>query len=214
MDGAAANYVAAVRRTLAFDPPLAARVAAEIEDHLSEALADHPTETEAILTRFGPPEVVARGCAVAQAPHRLRASARLMLTTLLLIVLTMRLRGALLPEVRLDGWLFLAHLCDRYGLLVALVGALFSLWAAQKLAQGQPGNRWMTPRRLTEATALALLISCFGGLGLTIASLSLSPSWSASAPLLTTAAEALALTLLGFDLRRLRGYPGLCSADY
>ena len=213
MDGAAANYVAAVRRTLAFDPPLAARVAAEIEDHLSEALADRPTEAEAILTRFGPPEVVARGCAVAQAPHRLRASARLMLTTLLLIVLTMRLRGALLPEVRLDGWLFLAHLCDRYGLLVALVGALFSLWAAQKLAQGQPWHRWMTPRRLTEATALALVISCFGGLGLTIASLSLSPTWSASAPLLTTAAEALALILLGLDLRRLRGYPGLGGAE-
>jgi hypothetical protein len=212
MDGAAASYVAAVRRTLAFDPPLAARVAAEIEDHLSEALADRPTETEAILTRFGPPEVVARGCAVAQAPYRLRASARLMLTTLLLIVLTMRLRGALLPEVAPDGWLLLARIGDRYGLIAAFLGAFFSLIAAHRLARAQPWPRWPNPVRLTQATAAALLTSCLGGLALTGASLNQSTNWAAAAPLLTTGAEVLALTLLGLDLRRLRSYPGLGGA--
>lgn len=212
MDGAAGAYLTAVRRALAFDPPLAARVSAEIEDHLSEALAAHPTETEAILIRFGPPEAVARGCAAANAPRRLRASARLMLTALLLIVLTMRLRLALLPEVRHDGWLFLAHLCDRYGLIAAFLGALLSLIAAQRLAHGQAWPSWANPLRLTQATALALLISSLGGLVLTGVSLNISPNWTAAAPLLTTGAEVLALTLLGLDLRRLHFYPGLGGA--
>lgn len=212
MDGAAGAYLAAVRRALAFDPPLAARVAAEIEDHLSEALSAHPTEPEAVIARFGPPEAMARGCAVAQAPRRLRASARLMLTALLLIVLTMRLRLALLPEVVPEGWLLLARIGDRYGLIAAFLGALFSLIAAQRMARGQVWPRWANPLRLTQATALALLISCLGGLVLTGLSLNLSLNWTGAAPLLTTGAEMLALTLLGLDLRRLRSYPGLGGA--
>ena len=199
-------YLWEVRRALAFDPTLAARVTAEIEDHLSTAETDAP---EALLRGFGSPQTLAQEFAAAQAPQKLWSSARLMLTVLLMITLTMRLRIAVLPEIPAEPWLWLAGLGDRYGLVVALAGSLLTARAARRLSRGQVWPLWANPLRLTLITLTALVISCLGGMILTGAGLSRATIWQASAPLLTTGAELVALGLLLVDQRRLHYYPGL-----
>ena len=58
-----AEYVAAIAHELSFDPALARRVSAEVEDHLLEALGDQPAASsgapEELIAAFGQPRELA-----------------------------------------------------------------------------------------------------------------------------------------------------------
>jgi hypothetical protein len=118
----------------------------------------------------------------------------------------MNLRSAVLPEGGLDGRLSLAHWLDHYCLILAFVGAVLTLVAARRLGRGQPLPPWLPPRLLPSLTLIALLLSCAGGAVLTWAALAMIAPSAFAAPLLTTAAEMVALALLAADQRRLFFY--------
>jgi hypothetical protein len=111
-----------------------------------------------------------------------------------------------LPEGGLDGRLSLAHWLDHYCLILAFVGAVLTLVAARRLGRGQPLLPWLPPRLLPSLTLIALLLSCAGGAVLTWAALAMIAPSAFAAPLLTTAAEMVALALLAADQRRLFFY--------
>lgn len=199
-------YLGEVQQALAFDPELATQVTTELQDHFSEALERKGAIDDGLLRGFGPPRHYAQAMTHAQAPRQLRASAGLMFTALLLIILTMNLRSAVLPEGGLDGRLSLAHWLDHYCLIVAFAGAVLTLVAARRLGRGQSFPPWLPPRLLPSLTLIALLLSCAGGAVLTWAALAMIAPSAFAAPLLTTAAEMVALALLAADQRRLFYY--------
>lgn len=206
MDPAAQLYLHAVRAALAFDPALADRVAAEAEDHLAEAEAARGGAVDPHLC-LGPPDAFAHGIAAAHGPQRLAGFLKLLLTALLLVTLTMRLRIAFLPPLEAEDWLLPARIADRWGLIAATLAAALAgvgLWRQRR------GKGWrLSPSRLAWSGGSALLLSSLGGALLTLAALSGQPDWTAVLPLATTAAEGVALLFLFGDYRRLRRYPGL-----
>jgi hypothetical protein len=83
---------------------------------------------------------------------------------------------------------------------------VLTLVAARRLGRGQPLLPWLPPRLLPSLTLIALLLSCAGGAVLTWAALAMIAPSAFAAPLLTTAAEMVALALLAADQRRLFFY--------
>lgn len=206
MDSAAQLYLHAVRAALAFDPALAERVAAEAEDHLAEAEEARGGAVDPHLC-LGPPDAFAHGIAAAHGPQRLAGFLKLLLTALLLVTLTMRLRLAFLPPLEAEAWLWPARLADRWGLALAAGAAALTgigLWRHRQ------GKGWrLSPRRLAWVGGAALLLSSLGGVILTAVGVVAQPTLGAMIPLATTAAEAVALLALGSEYRRVRRYPGL-----
>lgn len=206
MDPAAQLYLHAVRAALAFDPALAERVAAEAEDHLAEAEEARGGAVDPHLC-LGPPDAFAHGIAAAHGPQRLAGFLKLLLTALLLVTLTMRLRLAFLPPLEAEAWLWPARLADRWGLIAATLAAALAgvgLWRQRR------GKDWhLSPRRLAWVGGAALLLSSLGGGVLTAVGIATQPTWGAMIPLATTAAEGVALLFLAGEYRRVRRYPGL-----
>ncbi len=206
MDPAAQLYLHAVRAALAFDPALADRVAAEAEDHLAEAEEARGGAVDPHLC-LGPPEVFAHGIAAAHGPPRLAGFLKLLLTALLLVTLTMRLRLAFLPPLEAEDWLWPARLADRWGLVAATLAAALAGVGLWRQRRGKDSH--LSPRRFAWMGGTALLLSSLGGAVLTALGIATQPTWGAVAPLTTLAAEGVALLFLFGDYRRLRRYPGL-----
>lgn len=152
MAGAIEQYLAAVRRTLDFDPALACRVASEAEMHLRDAAeADpdwpSPEAEQRAVARFGTVHEITAEFAFDAAERQAVRTWLALSATVVVTFLAMRLRvlwldgrTGILPE--------LAPLIDRYAFLASLV-------------VGAVG--WFAFRR-----SPVLLMLCFGGLAASI----------------------------------------------
>src|SRR5689334_86541 len=71
---AIAAYLAALERELAFDPPLCARVCAEVHDHLCEAITAGREDAERVVASFGSVGALAEQYRVLSLFSRMRRS--------------------------------------------------------------------------------------------------------------------------------------------
>jgi hypothetical protein len=94
-----ADYLDALARELAFDPPLSRRVRREVEDHLREAATTAPTETapEAewrAIRRFGNPVEIAGQYRAAALYARMRRSGTLLVVAAAGVFFAMKARAS------------------------------------------------------------------------------------------------------------------------
>jgi hypothetical protein len=153
MAGVIAQYVAALKRDLDFDPPLARRMVEEVEAHLWEAAEADPAwpSPEAELravARFGLAREVAAQFATDAASRQARRSWIVLAVTVGVTFVAMRLRVMWLADVG-DGLSVLALLVDRYAFVAAMAVGLVG---------------WFAFRR-----SVLPLVLCLGALGASIA---------------------------------------------
>ena len=151
MAGVIDDYVGELRRELSFDPPLAQRLASEIEDHLREAAEADPAwpsgEAERrAVERFGLSREIAAQFAVDAVDREARRTWVTLVATVVITLIAMRLRAVWLDD---GAIIALAPLIDRYAFIAAM-------------AAGVVG--WFAFRRSVMAPAL-----CLAGLGASIA---------------------------------------------
>lgn len=202
-------YVEGLRTALAFDPGLAERACAEVEEHLRDAAAEatdvpaNEAERRAI-ERFGPPSAVAAGFAAALMPHRLIVAWRTAALTAAAVFLTMRLRAVLVPAAAPDGASLFGYAAavDRYAFLAALILGVAG-WLATRGDRGE-----QTPGRalaLLTIAAAALAVSSIAGIAALSVALAghgwVPPAW---APLAAATAEVGLLACVAGNLRTLR----------
>lgn len=210
------SYADALRQSLAFDPHAAERLAAEVEDHLAEAVANDTTHqpSEAArraIRRFGSPHDIAAAYTREHFPLRVQAALRFALPLGGLVLLSMWLRNGLAALPAIAGPETaerLAH-ADDLGFRVAI--ALTALaWVVSRL--GRSGHRLRTTVLALSGSAVAATVSVAAGGLLAAASLAdqglsaTTAGWSASA--------LLSVVLLGgliHQLRILKGYADLSA---
>ena len=128
MAGVIEQYVAALKRDLDFDPPLARRMAEEVEAHLWEAAEADPAwpspEAEGrVVERFGLAREIAAQFAADAASRRARRSWIVLAVTVAVTFVAMRLRVMWLADVG-DSLSVLAPLVDRYAFVAAMAVGL------------------------------------------------------------------------------------------
>jgi hypothetical protein len=97
--GPIADYLEALARELAFDPPLSRRVRREVEDHLREAAAADPAEPaleaeRRAVGRFGNPAEIAGQYRAAALYARMRRSGALLIIVAAGVFLAMKARAS------------------------------------------------------------------------------------------------------------------------
>jgi hypothetical protein len=127
MDGVITRYVAALKRDLDFDPPLAERMADEVEAHLREAAEVDPTwpSPEAELRaveRFGLAREIAGQFAADSVNRQAKRTWIALAATVAVTFIAMRLRIIWLADVG-DSLSMLAPIIDRYAFVIAIVVA-------------------------------------------------------------------------------------------
>ena len=183
MAGVIDDYLASLRRDLAFDPALAERMVEEVEAHLWEAAEADPTwpapaaERRAVA-RFGLAREIAGQFASDAVGRQARRSWIALLATLAVTFVAMRLRVVWLGEVG-DTLSTVAPLIDRYAFVAAL---------------GVAAVGWFTLRYslLPLAVAAAALVASIAA-GICRAGLFLG----AAAPLQVLLAAAVEIALIG-----------------
>jgi hypothetical protein len=143
MAGVIDDYVAALRRELAFDPLLARRLACEVEDHLRDAAEADPAwpsvEAERrAVARFGLSRKIAAQFAADAVERQARRTWITLAASVVVTFVAMRLRVVWLDDGTMPA---LAPLIDRY----AFIGAM---------AVGAVG--WLAFRHSWRALALCL----------------------------------------------------------
>ncbi|MDP2331653.1 MAG: hypothetical protein Q8M19_13275 [Reyranella sp.] len=193
MAGVIDDYVAALRRDLDFDPPLARRLVDEVEAHLWDAAeADpagpSPEAQQRAVARFGLAREIAVQFAADAIDRQTRRTWMMLAATVAVTFVAMRLRVLWLDDLG-ASMSALAPLIDRYAFIAAL-------------AVGVVG--WFACR-----CSLAPLAICLGGLAASIAAgIARAGGFTDGAPLhvlLTAAGEIALLGLLSwhvFDLHR------------
>jgi hypothetical protein len=130
------GYVAALRRELDFDPPLARRMADEIEAHLWDAAeADpewpSPDAERRAIERFGLAREIAGQFAADTVNRQVRRTWIALLATVAVTFVAMRLRVIWLGDVG-DSLSVLAPLVDRYAFVAALGAAAIGWFAFRR----------------------------------------------------------------------------------
>lgn len=133
MAGVIEQYVAALKRDLDFDPPLARRMAEEVETHLWEAAeADpawpSPDAERRAVERFGLAREIAAEVAADATNRLIRRSWIVLAATVAVTFVAMRLRTMWLADVG-DSLSILAPLVDRYAFVAATAVGLIG-WSA------------------------------------------------------------------------------------
>jgi hypothetical protein len=184
MAGVIDEYIAAVRRDLDFDPPLARRLADEVEAHLRDAADADPTgpsseaERRAVVARFGLAREIAAQFAADAIDRQARRTWIMLAATVAVTFVAMRLRVLWLDDLG-TSMSALAPLIDRYAFIAALIVGIVG---------------WLAFRR-----SLMLLAICLGGLAASIAAgMVRADLFVEGAPLqvLLAAAAEVALTAL------------------
>lgn len=188
MAGVIDDYVATLRRDLDFDPPLARRLADEVEAHLWDAAeADpagpSPEAQQRAVARFGLAHEIAVQFAADAINRQTRRTWMMLAATVAVTFVAMRLRVLWLDDLG-ASMSALAPLIDRYAFIAAL-------------AFGVVG--WFACRR-----SLAPLAICLGGLAASIAAgIARAGGFTDGAPqhvLLTAAGEIALLGLLSWHV--------------
>jgi hypothetical protein len=198
------RYVQTLRGGLAFDPELAERVCAEVEEHLADIVEHEGGGREAerrAIDRMGDPRLLAAGMARAAMPKRIALTWRTVALTALAVFLAMRLRGLLItPDAYEPLAVQLAVAVDRLAFGAALVAGVLG-WHATR-----PGGRW--PREVPPLLPAylctgALTLSSLAGFGPFVGAL-LWMGWGAMiAPALAIVAEVVVLAISFRELRDL-----------
>ena len=136
MAGVIAEYVAALKRDLSFDPALAQRMAAEVEAHLWDAaeadLAWPSSEAEQrAVDRFGLAREIAAQFATDAVNRQARRTWIALLATVAVTFVAMRLRVMWLADVG-DSLSMLAPLVDRYAFIAAMTVAAIGWFAFRR----------------------------------------------------------------------------------
>lgn len=153
MAGVIDDYVAALRRDLDFDPPLARRLADEVEAHLWDAAeADpagpSPEAEQRAVARFGLAREIAAQFAADAIDRQARRTWIMLAATVAVTFIAMRLRVLWLDDLG-PSMSELAPLIDRYAFIAALTVGIVG---------------WLAFRR-----SLMPLAICLGGLAASIA---------------------------------------------
>jgi hypothetical protein len=199
MAGVIDDYVAALRRELAFDRSLAERLASEVEDHLRDAAEADPAWPSAeaerrAVERFGLSREIAAELAADAVDKQARRAWITLAATVAVTFVAMRLRVVWLDDGAVPA---LAPLIDRYAFIAALsVGVI----------------AWFSFRH-----SFVALAACLAGLAASIAAgIIRAGLFIQGAPLhvlLTATGEIALLGLLSFHVvglgRRLRCMAGL-----
>jgi hypothetical protein len=153
MAGVIDDYVAALRRELDFDPPLARRLADEVETHLWDAAEADPAgpspEAERrAVARFGLAREIAAQFAADAIDRQARRTWIMLAATVAVTFIAMRLRVLWLDDLG-PSTSSLAPLIDRYAFIAALTVGIVG---------------WLAFRR-----SLMPLAICLGGLAASIA---------------------------------------------
>jgi hypothetical protein len=130
------RYVAALKRDLDFDPPLAQRMAEEVEAHLWEAAEADPAwpslEAEhRVIARFGLARDIAAQFAADAASRQARRSWIVLAVTVAVTFVAMRLRVMWLADVG-DSLSVVAPLVDRYAFVAAIAVGLVGWFAFRR----------------------------------------------------------------------------------
>jgi hypothetical protein len=136
MAGVIEGYLAALRRELDFDPPLARRMADEIEAHLRDAAEADPawpsSEAERrAVARFGLAREIAGQFAADAVNRQARRTWIALLATVAVTFVAMRLRVIWLGDAG-DSLSVLAPLVDRYAFIAALCVAAIGWFAFRR----------------------------------------------------------------------------------
>jgi hypothetical protein len=136
MAGVIEGYLAALRRELDFDPPLARRMADEIEAHLRDAAEADPawpsSEAERrSVARFGLAREIAGQFAADAVNRQARRTWIALLATVAVTFVAMRLRVIWLGDAG-DSLSVLAPLVDRYAFIAALCVAAIGWFAFRR----------------------------------------------------------------------------------
>lgn len=136
MAGVIEQYVAALKRDLDFDRPLARRMAEEIEAHLWEAAEADPAwpspEAERrAVERFGLAREIAAEVAADATNRQMRRSWIVLAATVAVTFVAMRLRMMWLADVG-DSLSMLAPLVDRYAFVAATAVGLIGWFAFRR----------------------------------------------------------------------------------
>lgn len=170
---AIADYLGALRRELAFDPPLCARVCAEVEDHLYEAMSDVSGLTGAdearAVARFGSPRALAEQYRVLSLFTRMRRSG---VTLVLAVAAVFVVMEARLAWYALTQWSASAELkavsamvlpIDRYAFYTAaacgLAGWLYALLATPSTSRSIALGPLRRCQLLLRLAALAIAVA-------------------------------------------------------
>jgi hypothetical protein len=133
MAGVIEQYVAALKRDLAFDPTLARRIADEVEAHLWDAAEADPAwpspEAEhRAVERFGLAREIAAQFATDVVNRQAKRTWIALLATVAVTFVAMRLRVMWLADAG-DSFSVLAPLVDRYAFIAAMTIAAFGWFA-------------------------------------------------------------------------------------
>jgi len=166
-----AGYLAALRAELAFDPPLCARVCAEVQDHLYAAIEAEPSggdEADAVA-RFGSPHALAEQYRVLSLFTRMRRSG---VTLVLAVAAVFVVMEARLAWYALTQWNASAGLkaitavvlpIDRYAFLTAaacgLAGWLYALLATPSTGLSSALGALRRCQLLLRIAALAIAVA-------------------------------------------------------
>jgi len=134
MSGAIDDYVAALRRELAFDPALASRLASEVEDHLRNAAEADPAwpspEAERrAVERFGLGREIAAQFAADAVDRQARRTWITLAVTVVVTFVAMRLRVIWLDDGAIST---LAPIVDRYAFIAALTVGVIAWFAFRR----------------------------------------------------------------------------------
>jgi len=131
MAGVIDDYVAALRRELAFDPALARRLASEVEDHLRDAAESDPAWPSAgaerrAVERFGLSRELAAQFAADAVDRQARRTWITLAATVVVTFIAMRLRVVWLDDGTMPA---LAPLIDRYAFIGAMAAGIIGWFA-------------------------------------------------------------------------------------
>ncbi len=210
MSGLIDAYLARLDAELRYDPRLARRVRAEIGGHLHEAL-DHGRSEAAIVAGFGNPRDIARDCAAAALPSRLRTAWQLagLLTLVTLVMMRLRLIAAPLPVPDMPGQVL--TMLDRAGLFAAVVLCLYTGQAIRSVPIIARAQRMRAALTLALAAFLVSIIAnaartLAGGADMRVV------LGSFALELMMVAALALSLRMLGRHVAHIGAPDGAATA--
>jgi hypothetical protein len=211
-----ASYADSVRQSLSFDRQSANRLAAEVEDHLYEALAcdlsDVSDDAAQVAIRgFGSPAELAATYTAQIFPERLKATGRLGLILAALVLLAMWLRRAfeLLPWINgLPGTKTLLF-ADAVGFRVAVAVGIVA-WSMFILNHASRHTPLIVQTLIVAAGALSLSIAASVVVALAAVVLS---GWSTASiiAMISTLSACVMMVFLIAKIRMLRGYAALMA---
>ena len=167
---AIAAYLGALRRELAFDPPLCARVCAEVQDHLCAVIEAEPgADAARAVAGFGSPRALAEQYRVLSLFTRMRRSG---VTLMLAIAAVFVVMEARLAWYALTRWNASAELkaitavvlpIDRYAFLTAaacgLAGWLYALLATPSTSRSIALGPLRRCQLLLRVAAIAIAVA-------------------------------------------------------